>query len=78
MSYQLQAVDRIMRTAREYGMMGNVEDAHYVMYSLDAARRAGLVEQTHGPRTNKQGKEMILWGANRLKKTGLTMLVLAG
>lgn len=27
--------------------MGNMEDAHYVRYALDAARRAGLAD--HGP-----------------------------
>lgn len=36
-----------MRTLREYGLMGNMEDAHYLKYTLDAARRAGLVRSNH-------------------------------
>lgn len=78
MSHQLQAVDRIMRTAREYGLLGNVEDAHYIMYTLDAARRAGLVEQTHGPRTSKQGKGASSGDTDCLVNTGSTIFVLAG
>lgn len=31
-----------MRATKRYGLAGNMEDAHYVMYAADAARRAGL------------------------------------
>lgn len=31
-----------MRATMRYGLAGNMEDAHYVMYAADAARRAGL------------------------------------
>lgn len=34
-----------MRATKRYGLTGNMEDAHYVMYAADAARRAGL---SHG------------------------------
>lgn len=36
-----------MRTIKRYGLMGNMEDAHYVMYALDAACRAGLASETN-------------------------------
>ncbi|CAN0535737.1 unnamed protein product, partial [Ectocarpus sp. 12 AP-2014] len=31
-----------MRTVMRYGLVGNMEDAHYVQYAADAAQRAGL------------------------------------
>lgn len=34
-----------MRNIKRYGLMGNMEDAHYVRYALDAARRAGLAPE---------------------------------
>ena len=39
---QVLAADRIIRTIKHYGLLGNIEDAHYMMYALDVARRAGL------------------------------------
>lgn len=36
-----------MRNIKRYGLMGNMEDAHYVMYALAAARRAGLAPEGH-------------------------------
>lgn len=41
-TFQISAADRIMRATKRYGLAGNMEDAHYVMYAADAARRAGL------------------------------------
>lgn len=38
-----------MRTIRDYGLMSNTEDAHYIMYALDAARRAGLADNHRTP-----------------------------
>lgn len=31
-----------MRNVKRYGLLGNIEDAHYVRYTIDAARLAGL------------------------------------
>lgn len=31
-----------MRNVKRYGLLGNIEDAHYVKYTLDAARLAGM------------------------------------
>ena len=31
-----------MRNVKRYGLLGNIEDAHYVKYTIDAARLAGL------------------------------------
>ncbi|CAM9478307.1 unnamed protein product [Ectocarpus sp. 8 AP-2014] len=42
MKDQILAADRIMRTVMRYGLVGNMEDAHYVKYAADAAQRAGL------------------------------------
>ncbi|CAM9631668.1 unnamed protein product [Ectocarpus fasciculatus] len=42
MKDQILAADRIMRTVMRYGLVGNMEDAHYVKYAGDAAQRAGL------------------------------------
>ncbi|CAM9209134.1 unnamed protein product [Ectocarpus sp. 4 AP-2014] len=42
MKDQILAADRIMRTVVRYGLVGNMEDAHYVKYAADAAQRAGL------------------------------------
>lgn len=39
---QVAAADRIVRNVKRYGLLGNIEDAHYVKYTLDAARLAGL------------------------------------
>lgn len=51
---QLLAADRIIRTLRRYGLIENIEDAHYIIYALNAARRAGLAQkerhQVHAPR----------------------------
>lgn len=48
LSVQVTAADRIIRTTKRYGLVGNMEDIHYVMYAADAARRAGL-SQAHKP-----------------------------
>ncbi|CAM9793221.1 unnamed protein product [Ascophyllum nodosum] len=42
MKERVLAADRIIRTIKHYGLLGNIEDAHYMMYALDVARRAGL------------------------------------
>lgn len=42
---QLLAADRIIRTLRHYGLIENIEDAHYIMYALNAARRAELTQK---------------------------------
>lgn len=39
-----------MRATKRYGLAGNMEDAHYVMYAADAARRAGLLHAEPGDR----------------------------
>lgn len=39
---QVAAADRIVRNVKRYGLLGNIEDAHYVRYTIDAARVAGL------------------------------------
>lgn len=47
------AADRIVRTIKHFGLLGNMEDAHYIMYALNAARRAGLApERTAVPDPN--------------------------
>ncbi|CAN0183710.1 unnamed protein product, partial [Pylaiella littoralis] len=42
MQEQITAADRIIRTLKRYGLVGNMEDIHYVKYAADAARRSGL------------------------------------
>lgn len=43
-----------MRTLRQYDLMGNMEDAHYLMYTLDAVHRTGLV-RSNQPEAPRQG-----------------------
>lgn len=45
-----------MRTVMRYGLVGNMEDAHYVKYAADAAQRAGLAT-TNGA----AAAEMKVW-----------------
>lgn len=45
-----------MRTVIRYGLVGNMEDAHYVKYAADAAQRAGLAS-TNGA----AAAEMKVW-----------------
>lgn len=39
------AADRIIRTLKGYNLMGIMEHAHYLLYTLQAARRAGFAPQ---------------------------------
>lgn len=57
---QVAAADRILRNVKRYGLMGNVEDAHYVRYTLDAARMAGLSpELQHAARRPSCGRTNV-------------------
>lgn len=57
---QVAAADRILRNVKRYGLLGNVEDAHYVRYTLDAARMAGLSpELQHASRRPSCGRTNV-------------------
>lgn len=49
---QVAAADRIVRTIKQFGLLSNMEDAHYILYTLNAARRAGLAPERIAPSTD--------------------------